>query len=324
MKILVRLPNWLGDVVMSTAFLEVLFQHYPTAVVHLILKKELMDLGRLIPHPVALHPFSKQEFKGLTGAYQFGKSLRAEKFDLFFCLPDSLSSAVMGWATHAKKRIGYNKELRFFFFTHIYRRPRKLHRVAEYVALLENFTSRSFEDKKVKMVAPSVSKQEGQLVLINFNSEAPSRRMPVEKGREIIRHLLANFPELRFGFVGAPKEVPHVEALISGFSGNITNYAGKTGLQSLASLMASADFMISTDSGPAHLANSLSTSLLVLFGAGNELNTAPFNVTNLNIMRLGELPCEPCVKNHCKFGTPKCLELLNNDKIVQICKHYLN
>jgi heptosyltransferase-2 len=49
MKILVRLPNWLGDVVMSTAFVGAVKQLYPDAQVDVIIKKELSAIASLIP-----------------------------------------------------------------------------------------------------------------------------------------------------------------------------------------------------------------------------------------------------------------------------------
>src|SRR6185312_6407649 len=107
MKILIRLPNWLGDVVMSTAFVSAVRQFYPDAQVDVIIKKELGGIASLIPGINKVHLFSKQEYPALSGVYRFGKTLQAEKYDLFFCLPASLSSAVMGWATKAKKRIGF-------------------------------------------------------------------------------------------------------------------------------------------------------------------------------------------------------------------------
>jgi len=113
MKILIRLPNWLGDVVMSTAFVGAVNRHYPEALVDVIIKKELGGIVSLIPGLNRVHLFSKQEHPGLAGVYRFGKTLQAEKYDLFFCLPDSLSSALMGCATKAKKRIGFGKEGRF-------------------------------------------------------------------------------------------------------------------------------------------------------------------------------------------------------------------
>ncbi|HZG24663.1 MAG TPA: hypothetical protein VEZ17_08795 [Chitinophagaceae bacterium] len=43
MNILVRLPNWLGDMVMSLGFINALKQTYPAAAISVIAKKELMD-----------------------------------------------------------------------------------------------------------------------------------------------------------------------------------------------------------------------------------------------------------------------------------------
>jgi len=92
MKILIRLPNWLGDVVMSTAFVNAVGQLYPDAQIDVIIKKELSNIAPLIPGLTRIHPFSKQEFSGLSGVYRFGKKLKSEKYDLFFNLPQSLSS----------------------------------------------------------------------------------------------------------------------------------------------------------------------------------------------------------------------------------------
>jgi ADP-heptose:LPS heptosyltransferase len=66
-----------------------------------------------------------------------------------------------------------------------------------------------------------------------------------------------------------------------------------------------------------HLANALGVHTIALFGAGNERNTAPYNANKRTLIRFGELPCEPCVKNVCKFGTPRCLMGMDNLQIVE-------
>ena len=81
--------------------------------------------------------------------------------------------------------------------------------------------------------------------------------------------------------------------------------------------MASAQVMLTTDSGPAHLANALGTHTVVLFGAGKESNTAPYNIGDRTIIRLNKLSCEPCQKNVClKYEVPQCLQQLDVDMIV--------
>ena len=88
-------------------------------------------------------------------------------------------------------------------------------------------------------------------------------------------------------------------------------------MRELARLMSNSEIILSTDSGPAHLANAIGIPSVVLCGAGNEKNTAPYNDKGLTIIRLGLLPCEPCVKNICVlYGIPKCLELLDEKRIV--------
>ena len=86
MKILIRLPNWLGDVIMSTAFIAAVKQFYPDAEVDVIIKQELSSVADLIPGLNNIHPFFKTAFKGLTGVYRFGKKLHAENYDAYFCL----------------------------------------------------------------------------------------------------------------------------------------------------------------------------------------------------------------------------------------------
>jgi ADP-heptose:LPS heptosyltransferase len=114
--------------------------------------------------------------------------------------------------------------------------------------------------------------------------------------------------------------------MISGLENadQIENVAGKTSLAGLGGLMGESLALLTTDSGPAHLANGLGTPVIVLFGAGNEYNTAPYNKQNLTVLRYGHLACEPCVKNTCRlYGVPKCMQLLDEMTIINALSVYL-
>jgi lipopolysaccharide heptosyltransferase II len=324
MKILIRLPNWLGDVVMSTAFVNAVRQLYPDAELDVIIKKELGGIAALIAGLNKVHLFSKQEHEGLSGIYLFGKSLRIKKYDLFFCLPDSLSSAIMGWGTKAKKRIGFNKEGRFFLMTNSYKKPSNLHRTDEYIDLLEQFAGKKIAERSVRLENKTGNRN--NQVILNFNSEAVSRRMPLDKGKQLITTLTSTYKNIKFIIVGSPKEKEYVDSLLNNIenNGQIENHAGKTSLEGLCDLMASSAAVLTTDSGPAHLANALGTPTIVLFGAGNEHNTAPYNKQFLTVIRAGQLECEPCVRNTCKlYGIPKCMQLIDELEIINALSLYL-
>jgi len=326
LKILIRLPNWLGDVVMSTAFVAAVRENYPDAEIDVIVKMELTGVALLIPGLRTVHPFSKQENEGLAGVFRFGRMLKSEKYDLFFNLPESLSSMVMGWATRARQRVGFEKEGGFFLLTSHYKKPKNLHRVDEYVSLLEQFTGKTIANRQVSLDVQKPAKPITDWVLINFNSEAPSRRMPVGKARSVINLLTNHFKQVEFTFIGSPKEAAFVEEVIAGAENadRIKNFAGKTDLVTLSNLMSGCTAVLTTDSGPAHLANSVNAPTIVLFGAGNEHNTAPYNQHNLTVLRAGKLDCEPCVKNTCNlYGIPKCMELIDGLQIINALSVYL-
>jgi heptosyltransferase-2 len=323
MKILVRLPNWLGDMVMASAFTNALAARYPGAEIHAIVKKELEGLVPFMEGVSASYAFSKKDFPGLMGAYRFGKQFREKAFDIFFCLPDSFSAAVMAKASGAKQRVGYSKEARAFLLTHSYKKESEVHRVDEYLGLLRRYSGQPVAEKKVGLRRPSLAKAPDR-VLINFNSEASSRRMPVNKSRSILQHLHTSFPAITFGLIGSANDRPLIASILSGLPAGIASDLSGTTLAQLAGLLAGAAALVSTDSGPAHLANSLGIPVIALFGAGNELNTAPFNNHQLHVLRAGKLVCEPCLRNKCMlYDLPECMNLLDEKQIIRYLKLYL-
>lgn len=304
--------------VMSTAFVKAVQQLYPHATIDVIAKKGIDFLLDYFPTHSQRFIFNKEEYPGLTGAYKFGKQIRQQKkYDIFFCLPDSISSAVMGHAIGALKRVGYKKELRSVLLTNAYPKKKNLHRAEEYVDLLQQFLNTSLPTPPVELATEAVERK--NILIVNINSEASSRRLPKEKAVSIINTLRKNISE-EIILVGSNKEAAFVEEVYNALENkvNITNNANKTNLPQLITLLRSANVLLTTDSGPAHVANALGTHTVVLFGAGNENNTAPYNKTNRTIIRLGQLPCEPCISNTCKvYGAPECLLRLDENIITQ-------
>jgi heptosyltransferase II len=316
MHILIRLPNWLGDLVMSTAFVRALAQAMPHAQIDVIVKKGIDGVADYLPGISHKFVFDKQEYPGLKGAWRFGKMVGEKvKPDIVYCLPESFSSAVMARATGAAIRLGYRKEMRSWLLTSSLTKNESLHRVDQYLELLKL--------QQIKLPeAPAVFLQSRSEVIpnriiINVNSEAEARRLPVEKAISILNLLRAS-TGAEMVLVGSAKEVPHVTAVYNGLDNksDITIMAGKTNLTQLMDLLATAPVMLTTDSGPMHLANALGVHTVALEGASDERNTAPYNAGKRTLIRSALLPCEPCVKNICKFGVPKCLMNMQERVIV--------
>src|SRR5688572_10943952 len=245
MKILVRLPNWLGDMVMSVAFVHELYRQHPDAEISVIAKRGIHELLAFFPPIKHGFIFSKEEYKGIKGLLRFGKQIRhTDKFDLFFCLPDSFSSALMGSATGAKETIGYKKELRGFWLTHSYNKPKGLHRVEEYLMLLKLYTEGETGSPTVRF-QHFFPKQD--CIVVNINSEATSRRLTTNKAVELL-NVLRKRTDKKIVLIGAPKEKPFVTEVFEKLAvkNNIDNLAGKTGLSKLVELLGAAQVMLTT------------------------------------------------------------------------------
>ena len=317
MNILVRLPNWLGDVTMSTAFLHALKSEYPEARFDVIIKKQLSGLLNFVDGIDTIYQFDKKEYPGLNGPRKFAKKINANReYDLFFCLPDSFSSARMGALTNAKKRIGYKAELRGIFLSNAYRKRKGLHRANEYVELLSNFTGNSYETRvfyNKKGDKPGQA-PDANYIILNVNSEAKSRRFPVQFAQSILDFLISDF-EHEIVLTGGPSDIDYVDEVAQPFKDKVHNLAGKTNLTELGGLLQHAALLISPDTGISHLCNAFGTKTIVLHGADDENNTRPFNDEGYLGLRKPGLDCAPCVKNTCKFGIPKCLNEMELGKI---------
>src|SRR3989338_8661498 len=104
--ILIRLPNWVGDVVMATPFLRALHKSAPEARISLLGKPFLYDLLKGLPYFTEYIPLdSTRNLK------QFFK-LQQTHFDKAFLCPNSFSSALEGVLSGAREIIGYARNMR--------------------------------------------------------------------------------------------------------------------------------------------------------------------------------------------------------------------
>lgn len=334
MNILVRLPNWLGDIVMSSGFLNALAITYPGSTIDIIIKDSLKELVALLPQVDNHYIFSKNLCKGLTGAARFGQyCARQKKYDLFFSLPDSFSSAVAGFFSRSRRRIGYSAEFRSILLTHAYKKPDDLHRAEEYIHLLQKFDSNRKSGCMVKLninkstscLTPLSKPLRGRLkILFNIHSAAQSRKIPPSKSVSLCKLLINRF-NCHLLFTGSAAETKATESVISAINspGNCTDCSGKCNLVSLTQLCTEVDFVISSDSGIAHLANAAGKHVFVLFGAGNEKNTAPYNSQKCTIIRADGIPCAPCISNTCRYGHINCMNLIDENKIIEAISSHL-
>jgi 3-deoxy-D-manno-octulosonic-acid transferase/heptosyltransferase-1 len=96
--------------------------------------------------------------------------------------------------------------------------------------------------------------------------------------------------------------------------------AGETSLRELAALYKMASVLLTTDSGPMHLAAAVGTPVVALFGPTSPERTGPYGDRHI-VIRHG-LPCSPCFRKTC--DTQECMKTISVDEVFQAVKEQLD
>lgn len=327
---------------MSLPFFETLSHCFPQSRIDIIAKDTVSEVFRHHPAVHTIHTFSKSRVKGLRGLFAYGRTLRKRygPYDIFITLPTSFSSAMIGYGVGSPIRLGFTGEGRGLFLTHKASQPHGIHRAHIYRSLLTCLNKHRnagnlgmhavLRDHELSTFAFPFSEAEQQIhllekqahctyIVFSVNSEAQSRRLPLEKWIALGNRLLHDsLRHVMLVFIGTSQEQSRVSDVIQGLDdpSRVINFAGNTTIRQLALLLRDADAVVANDSGPMHLANAVGVPVVTFFGAGDPIETGPFNPAH-SIVINKHLPCSPCVKNSCRFPAVYCLEQITIDEVYE-------
>jgi heptosyltransferase-2 len=308
-RIVVRAPNWLGDLMMATGALRALLERWPEAVVDVVVRAGHESLP--LPHRGRVLPYDDRS--STPGA--FGAALRSGGYDRFYVLPPSFSATWMAFRSRVPERVGYRGQLRGALLRPAlaHRAPhRSVHLAREYLDLvdpalaLERFAPRlpagaAWVDAQLKRL--------GRELPARFAAVAPgavygpAKSWPADHYRDLVRGLVERCG-LPVVLVGTGGERDLAERVRDGRAG-VENRCGETDLPALVAVLARAALVVSNDSGAMHVAAALGRPQVALFGSTSPAWTGPLNPAAATITH--PLPCAPCFARTCRFGHGDCL-----------------
>ena len=287
-NILVVNVNWLGDVIFSSPVFRALKEAYPQARIICLAVPRVKEILESIPFIDEIIIYDeKGKHASLTAKLGLIYYLRKKSFDIAFLLHRSLTRALFVFLAGIPRRVGYDTKGRGFFLTHkVKPLAGEAHRSDHYLHVIEsygisvrdrrtqlNVTSQSKEEVSGMLTAENV-RPEDEIVVINPGGNWDLKRWPVENFAKLVDHLM-NEGRWKVVIAGAPQDVPLFETIISHSKDKPINLTGKTTLKQLMALMQRARLVISADSGPLHLASSVGTDVIGIFGPTRPEITGP-------------------------------------------------
>lgn len=318
-RIIVRMPNWIGDFVMATPILEDLRKAYPDAFIAALVSTPFADLLDGNPFIDKIITFSRaNRFFPKSGNESLLKLLRKYKFDQGILLTNSFSSAWHFLAGGVKKRTGFAIKGRSFLLTN--RVPFPLHKEKQH--LVETYkTLLGPSSTKPSLFIPKEEKPIG-ITRIGINPGAAygsAKCWLPERFREVALALAQDIPYSEIIFFGGKDTASLIEEICRDLPSNVINLSGKTTLKELVSKIGSLDAFLTNDSGPMHIAAALEVPLVALFGSTNEIATGPYGWGEVIHKKVA---CSPCYKRVCPIDF-RCMKRIETLEVTQAVKRAL-
>lgn len=336
-RIAIRMPNWLGDAVMATPALSALHGAFPNAAFTILVRQNLKELFETCPFAEEVWPLPKVSGTAkLTQVLETASRLGKKKIDLAVCFPHSFSSALMFWMAGIPHRVGFSAEGRRIFLTQSLPYPfdgERPHRVRFYAQLVELITKQKMFIPPLKVWPQNLSGEEAaalekktggleNLVAVSPGSVGSSKRWFADRFAETVQQLVSE-KNMRAVLVGAAHDKTTCDevARLSGVAP--VNLAGETTLSELYFLFRKSRLFLGNDSGAGHLAAASGLPVVILCGAGDPEEVAPW--TEQKTVLFKKIYCSPCYRHTChrKDRPLECMEKIETEEVWRAANFWL-
>ena len=344
-RVLVVIAGLIGDAVMSMPAVLELRRHYPEAIITALVTSKTRELLSLLPavddfvefnhSPFPLHP------RKIRGAVQLEGEIRRGQFDLALVLSGDFFVPMLCRAG-IPVRVGVRENCFRPLLTHSYSIGESVssgpdERIESVRVLgLQVEKASSYLTKGLLVVPDEVRKRaadklsaidiDGRRPLIVFHPFGSSQHqwLPSELACQLIRQIedeLGAQPVV----VGGAVEREFLRKNQLWLPMGVPSLVGDLSISELAALIEHASVVVTTDSGPMHLAGVLGTPTVGLFRAIRTEHAGRYTGTLVGVWRRGETTCKSgCSWDRC--STWPCVQLveINPSEVLSLAERFLS
>ena len=321
MKILIVKLGALGDVV-NTLPLAVNIKKKINCEIHWLvapLSRPLLDTHPWIDQVFVFD--KKQTFKSFFSVIY---ELRKHTYDVVMDLQRILKSGIFACEVKSRRRIGFDKDRTkefswLFPFERLKPALKKQHMLDHYLDFLAPL---NIERLEVTWQIPRFHSIDlpipEKYIVLNIGATKPANRWAPENFAQLadIIHEKYKIPCL---LTGGREDKAAADLVLATARSPVSNLTGKTSLEMLTEILAHADYVISCDTGPMHLARALGSRVIALFGPSDPQRTGPYQgrvIQKLNNCsnRIHYMQPVPCNRRNCRI--PLCMQAIKPSDVI--------
>ena len=331
MKLALFLPNWVGDAVMATPALRAIRTEFPQAEIVGVMRPVIADVlagAGFFDRTLVVNP------RGTNSDQRGGRFLRrlhAERCDTAVLFPNSLRSAWWAWRSGARRRIGFARDWRGWLLTdRLTPKPKSTpHPVLdEYLRLAERLGCRSLTRTTSLAVSrldqatldafwmqQAIDQRSRGVVCFNTGGAFGSaKNWPREYFTELARRIVDQLGKTVLVVCGPAERDDARWIAAAAERSQVLSLADQPlsiGLTKAA--IASAELLVTTDSGPRHFAAAFDVPAITLFGPTHIAWSETHHPCAVHLQV--PIDCGPCQQRECPLGHHRCMRELSVDRV---------
>jgi heptosyltransferase-2 len=313
-RVILRAPNWVGDVVLSLPAVRDVRRAFPDARLEVLARPWVAGL-----YGAVLEVDAVRESRGVTAD---AEGLRGE-FDLAVLLPNSFATAFTAWRAGIPDRRGYATDGRALLLTRHCRVPAEVRgrsQVYYYRAMLEGVGIPAEGPPDASLRCPDewsdrakdLLGDDGPWIGVNPGAFFGSAKRWLPERYSAVADIAARRAGAKVALVGGSQERPLAEAIAEGMQAPVRILSGETTLAELVGVLSRLRLFLTNDSGPMHVAAALGVPLVAVFGSTDWTETAPFGVGTRLVRE--DTECAPCLLRECPIDH-RCMTRVGVDRV---------
>ncbi|MFO7957286.1 MAG: lipopolysaccharide heptosyltransferase II [Candidatus Brocadiia bacterium] len=338
MRICIRAPNWVGDVVMATPTFRAVRRSLPDAHVTLVIREPVEPIIRgsgWFDEVIAYDSGTGRvrEFLRVVGR------LRSETRDLGLLLPNSFSSALMFRLGGVRRRVGYKRDCRSILLTDALPRPsengrfKPTYMVDYYLDLCRRvgiepagrhmelpFGSEDRRRADQRLRERGIGPEECLFLMHPGAGYGPAKRWRPQRFARLAE-MLEEAHGARVAVIGGPAEKKTAADIVAGSRADVADLVDcGIDLHLLKPVVDGSALLVTTDSGPRHYGVALGVPTVCLMGPTHP-GYSTSGWAHDHVVR-ADVECGPCQLKKCPRDH-RCMEEITVERVFEACQDAL-
>ncbi|MGA1548596.1 MAG: glycosyltransferase family 9 protein [bacterium] len=339
-KILLIRTDRIGDTLLTLPVVKPIKEKWPDCKIDFLARtythpilKNVKEIGQILNYdPEGAH-------SGIRGHLRLAAEIKQQEYDSAILFYPRFGLTFALWRAGIPRRIGTSHRWYSFLLTdrvHQSRRECLKHEVEYNLDLLEPIIhDLPSEIPQFRLAIPEKTKRElqalltaneiiGKYIVVHPGNGDSAPNLSMDQYRTLIKQI--SLPGIRVVLTGVNSEKEYNQLLRSEFTtNNISDLTGKLNLEQMIALLSEASGLITTSTGPAHIASAVGTPTTTFYCPAIPHTPDRWGpLENLERVITPKLTNSHCQMKQCPHGTQGCLATcLQDDQISQALNYLL-